>query len=439
MPTEDAVKVQLIKLKNETPRRRKLQMFYYLKPVIGEDEIKTSNYLQAEFDRNSNSIIVNNFRNEDFKNIVFISSSEKINSYTGIKKEFLGNGGLKNPYGIQLDNLSDNLKLKESEIIAIQIEVELEALASKEISIILGASKSQIECKDLAYKYCNINNCIQEEEEVKKYWNKLLTSIQVNTPSDSLNILLNGWTMYQTIASRIIGRTGFYQSGGAYGFRDQLQDSMSAKYLNPKLTRNQIIMHSKHQFIEGDVEHWWHEDTQRGIRTRFSDDLLWLPYVVADYIKFTNDYSILNVETNYLAGKELEPGVNERYDIYYQSDINESVFKHCIKAIEKSLEFGKNGLPKIGSGDWNDGLSNVGIKGEGESVWLAFFLGTVLKNFIPICEYMERNNLTTERYSEKYTKIIEQLKKSVNSNAWDGRWFKRAFMDDGNELRKLTK
>ncbi len=245
--------------------------------------------------------------------------------------------------------------------------------------------------------------------------------------------------MYQTIASRIIGRTGFYQSGGAYGFRDQLQDSMSAKYLNPKLTRNQIIMHSKHQFIEGDVEHWWHEDTQRGIRTRFSDDLLWLPYVVADYINFTNDYSILNVETNYLAGKELEPGVNERYDIYYQSDINESVFKHCIKAIEKSLEFGKNGLPKIGSGDWNDGLSNVGIKGEGESVWLAFFLGTVLKNFIPICEYMERNNLTTERYSEKYTKIIEQLKKSVNSNAWDGRWFKRAFMDDGNELRKLTK
>lgn len=438
VPKEDSVKVQIIKLKNETPRRRKIKLVYYLKPVIGEDETKTNDFFDFKFNKNTNTVLARNIVNSDYRNIVFVSSSEKIKSYTGIKKEFLGDGGLNNPSGLKLDNFSNKFLNKVSNIIAIELEIELDSLENKEISIALGTNDTILGCQDLAYKYSNINNCMQENENVKKYWSNLLSKIQVETPVESMNILLNGWAMYQTITSRMWGRTGFYQSGGAYGFRDQLQDSLSCKYLNPEITRNQIIKHSKHQFIEGDVEHWWHEETGRGIRTRFSDDLLWLPYVVADYVEFTGDYSILDVKTNYLQGAVLEAGIDERYDLYLPSDVSGTIYEHCIKSIEKSLNFGERGLPKIGSGDWNDGFSTVGNKGKGESVWLAFFLGSVLEKFVKICVYMENKN-NSEKLSEKYTQIIEQLRKSINANAWDGRWFNRAFTDDGKVIRKLAK
>lgn len=434
VPKEDTAKIQIIRLKNETPRKRKIKLVYYLKPVLGEDETKTNEFFDFKFNRNSNMILAKNIINSDYKNVVFVSSSEKIKSYTGIKKEFFGDGGITNPNGIKLDNFSNKFSKKTSNIIALEIEVDLEALENKEISIVLGASDTVIGCQDLAYKYSNINNCIQENENVRRYWNELLNVIQVNTPVESMNIILNGWAMYQTLASRMWGRTGFYQSGGAFGFRDQLQDSLSTKYLNSEITKNQIIRHSKHQFIEGDVEHWWHEETKRGIRTRFSDDLLWLPYTVADYIEFTNDYSILDIQTNYLDGLILEKGIDERYDLYETSKELGSIYEHCIKAIEKSLDFGEHGLPKIGSGDWNDGFSTVGNKGKGESVWLAFFLCDVLDKFSKICEYKD----DVEK-SEKYRQIIEKMRKAINTNAWDGRWFNRAFMDDGKVLRKFAK
>ena len=441
VPKDDTVKVQIIKLKNETPRKRKLKLVYYVKPVMGEDEIKTSKFFNTEFNKNSNIILAKNIANSNYQNSLFISSSEKIKSYTGIKKEFLGNAGLENPIGLKLDNFSNKLLNKNSEIIAIEIEVELESLENKEISIVLGASETILGCQDLAYKYSSLNNCNQEYESIKRYWNNLLNTIQVTTPLDSMNIILNGWSMYQTIASRMLGRTGFYQSGGAFGFRDQLQDSLSVKYLNPEITKKQIIKHSKHQFKEGDVEHWWHEETNRGIRTKFSDDLLWLPYTVADYVEFTGDYNILDIETNYLEGEMLKQGEDEKYDQYLPSVEKQSIYYHCIKAIEKSINFGEHGLPKIGSGDWNDGFSTVGNKGKGESVWLAFFLCSVLNKFIPICQYME-NKIgvdSKEKKSKKYQEIVEQLRKTINTNAWDGRWFKRAFTDDGKELRKPSK
>ena len=432
IPKEDSVKVQIIKLKNETLRKRKIKLVYYLKPVIGEEEVKTKGFLKFKFDRNSNTILAQNIINSDYKNIVFVSSSEKIKSYTGFKKEFLGNGGLQNPSGLKLDIFSNKFSNKISSIIALELEIELEALENKDISIVLGTGDTIIECQDLAYKYSNLNNCFQEYEIVKRFWNDKLSNIQVSTPVESMNILLNGWAMYQTLASRMWGRTGFYQSGGAFGFRDQLQDSLSCKYLNPEITKNQIIKHSKHQFTEGDVEHWWHEETRRGIRTRFSDDLLWLPYAVSDYINFTNDYSILDVETSYIDGAVLEKGIDERYDIYVPSEQKGTIYEHCIKAIEKSLNFGEHGLPKIGSGDWNDGFSTVGNKGKGESVWLGFFLGSVLNDFSKICEY--KGDLGK---AEKYKETVKQLRKSINTNAWDGRWFNRAFMDDGKVLGSL--
>ena len=244
--------------------------------------------------------------------------------------------------------------------------------------------------------------------------------------------MLNGWTVYQTIESRLLGRSGYYQSGGAYGFRDQLQDTLGLKYIHPEFLKHQILKHAKHQFVEGDVEHWWHEETGRGIRTRFSDDLLWLVYVTLEYINHTGDTSILEIEIPYLQGELLKEGEDEKYDKYQVTSFKEPLYEHCKKAIERSLNFGENGLPKIGSGDWNDGFSTVGNKGKGESVWLGFFLYGILDKFIPICKQKGEEEL-----AQKYTIIQNQLKRALNTNGWDGRWYKRAFMDDGNILGSM--
>ena len=200
-----------------------------------------------------------------------------------------------------------------------------------------------LNAKDMAYKYSKISNAKEELNRVKRYWYKLLTRVQVKTPLESMNILLNGWAVYQTIVSRLWARTGYYQSGGAVGFRDQLQDTLGVKYIDAELMKNQILTQAKHQFIEGDVEHWWHEETNRGIRTRFSDDLLWLCYVTSEYIEYTGDKSLLDIEIPYLQGELLEDGVDERYDLYLESKEKGNLYEHCIKAIEKSLNFGENG------------------------------------------------------------------------------------------------
>ena len=198
------------------------------------------------------------------------------------------------------------------------------------------------------------------------------------------------------------------------------------------MIKNQIIKHSKHQFIEGDVEHWWHEETKRGIRTRFSDDLLWLVYLTEEYIEAVGDNEILDIKTPYLQGKVLEEDEEERYDVYKESSMQETIYEHCIRAIEKSLNFGERGIPKIGTGDWNDGFSEVGNKGKGESVWLGFFMYTVINRFLPYIELKGE----TERLN-KYKEILQKLKIALNKNCWDGRWFRRAYMDDGNILGSI--
>ena len=401
---------------------------YFVKQVLGEDEIKSDGYIKVNYDENSNMVFAENMYESDFKSKVYVSSSERIKSYTGDKKSFLGKGGLSNPDGLKKVRLNNN-SLGTSHCIAIQIEVELESMSTKEIVLNLGAADNIIDGKNTAYKYSKITNCRQELEAVKKKWKDILEKIQVNTPLESLNIMLNGWALYQTISSRLYGRTGFYQSGGAFGFRDQLQDTLCLKYIEPEIIKNQIIKHSKHQFIEGDVEHWWHEETSRGIRTRFSDDLLWLVYVVEEYIEVTGDRSILNIETPYLKGKVLEENEEERYDLYNESNVKETIYEHCIKAIEKSLNFGEHGLPKIGTGDWNDGFSTVGNKGKGESIWLGFFLYTVIDRFLPYIDEKER--------IDKYKNILENLKEALNTAGWDGRWYRRAYTDDGQILGSI--
>ena len=326
--------------------------------------------------------------------------------------------------------------------------------------LMLGAEENLLESKNTAYKYSKIQNAKQELERVKNNWKELLGRLQVKTPLESINLMLNGWANYQTINSRLLARTGYYQSGGAFGFRDQLQDTLALKYIEPIFLKRQIIKHSKHQFIEGDVEHWWHEETKRGIRTRFSDDLLWLVYLTTEYINFTGDESILEIKTPYLQGEILKENEDEKYDLYLPTQEEGTILEHCIKAIEKSLNFGENGLPKIGSGDWNDGLSTVGNKGKGESIWLGFFLYNILERFIKILKKQQNNlntslehpisenqastsNLqdsTSNQISDpitKYQTVMQQLKKALNTKGWDGRWYKRAYMDNGATLGSM--
>ena len=254
-----------------------------------------------------------------------------------------------------------------------QINIKLDAFEDKNITLILGEDNKE-SIKKTVQKYSIIENAKEELKIEKEYWNKKLRTLQVKTPNEAMDIMLNGWAMYQTIVCRLYARSGYYQSGGAFGFRDQLQDAISTKFIEPCTLREQILKHSQHQFEEGDVEHWWHDETKRGIRTRFSDDLLWLVYAVCEYIEFTGDSSILDEETPYIEGNILEINEDEKYDLYEEGENKSSIYDHCIKAIEKSLVFGENGLPKIGSGDWNDGFSTVGNKGKRRKCMASDFL-----------------------------------------------------------------
>lgn len=373
-----------------------------------------------------------NLYKDNFKDsIAFVSSSESIKSYTGNKDFFIGKGNISNPEALDKVALDNSGGLGGNSCVAIEIEVELESFEEKEIVLEFGEEENLLDAKDLSYKYSKVSNCMQELNSVKSFWYELLNRVEVNTPLESLNIMINSFAKYQTIVSRLWARSGYYQSGGAIGFRDQLQDTIGLKYVDIEFMKKQILIACRHQFIEGDVEHWWHEETNRGIRTRFSDDLLWLCYVVFEYINYTNDYTILDIEEPYVMGEELPDGVDERYDEYLESEIKENVYTHCIRAIDRSLNFGENGLPKIGSGDWNDGLNTVGNKKKGESIWLGFFIYDILGKFISICEKRNDNSRANE-YKEKR----ESLKRALNTAGWDGRWFKRAYMDDGHPLRK---
>ena len=372
VPTKDNVKINVLKLKNLEPNKRNIKLVYYIKPVLGEDEIKTNGYIKVEKD--GNLVNIKNLYKDSFKdNYCFVSSSEQIKSYTANNDFFIGRGSIKNPEGLNKVSLDNSCGLFQNSCVAIQIDIELQSFEDKELVIIFGEEDTLLCAKNCVYKYSKISNCLKELDLVKKFWHEKINNVQVKTQLESLNIMLNGVEKYQTIVSRLWSRTGYYQSGGAIGFRDQLQDTLGLKYVDIDLMKKQILMACRHQFIEGDVEHWWHEETARGIRTRFSDDLLWLCYVVYEYINYTGDYDILDEKVPYIMGELLPDGVDERYDVYLESEQVEDVYMHCIRAIDKSLNFGEHGLPKIGSGDWNDGLNTVGNKNKGESIWLRIF------------------------------------------------------------------
>ena len=426
VPNKDNVKVSILSLKNTTDKLKKINLIYYIKPVLGEDEIETNGKIYVS--KKDNIVYANNrYDSKDKSGLCFITSSEEMSSFTGNKEFFIGRGTLKEPEALYKNKLDNCSGIGRDSCVAIKINMELEQYERKDISIILGEDTEE-KIKDLAIKYSNLEVCKEELNKTNSYWNNYTNKIQVETPLESMNILLNGWLVYQTMASRLFAKTGYYQSGGAVGFRDQLQDAINMKYIDINLLKNQIIESSKHQFKEGDVEHWWHDYNNMGIRTRFSDDLLWLPYGVLEYIDVTGDRSILDIETEFLNGPLLQETEMERYDLYLPGEEKGTIYEHCIRAIERSFNFGDHNLPKIGSGDWNDGFSNVGTEGKGESVWLAFFLYDILNKWVNILKI--DNN-------EQYKEILEKLKKDINNNAWDGNWFKRAYTDDGKALGSM--
>ena len=305
VPKKDNVKINILNLKNLEPYKRNLKLVYYIKPVLGEDEIKTNGFIKLEKD--GNFIRIKNLYKDSFKNnYAYVSSSEHIKSFTGNKDFFLGDGSISIPSGLDKSSLDNSDGLNLNSCVAIEIETTLESFETKDIIFEFGEEETLIEAKDVSYKYSNLSNSIKELNDVKKYWYELLNTVQVKTPIESLDLILNGWAKYQTITSRLWSRTGYFQSGGAIGFRDQLQDTLGLKYVDIDFMKKQILLACRHQFIEGDVEHWWHEDTNRGIRTRFSDDLLWLCFVVSQYIEFTGDYSILDEKEPYVMGELLK-------------------------------------------------------------------------------------------------------------------------------------
>ena len=325
------------------------------------------------------------------------------------------------------------------EILGEDVKVESEITSDKKIKlktqVRVGAKSSiKIICKISLVKTRvtfleTLENYKNDILKIQDFWEDKLEKITIKTPVESFNIMMNGWLAYQTLTCRMWARTSFYQAGGAFGFRDQLQDSLMYLNIEPEITRKQILYHAEHQFIEGDVLHWWHPEKTNGIRTRFSDDLLWLPYTLCEYIETTEDYSILDELCGYVQAPLLRDDQDEIYMEVSKSEIKEDLYLHAIKAIEKSLNFGENGIPKMGSGDWNDGMSNV----KGESVWLGFFLYNILIRFAKICEYKKDVSLKA-----KYLMLSEELKKSLNENAWDGKWYKRAFFEDGTAIGSET-
>src|SRR5262249_19658081 len=253
--------------------------------------------------------------------------------------------------------------------------------------------------------------------------------LQVKTPSAAFDLMVNGWLPYQNLACRLRARTAFYQSGGAFGFRDQIQDASAFVFLDPKLTRDQILLHAAHQFVEGDVMHWWHPPFDRGMRTRFADDLLWLPWIAAYYVRVTGDREVMNERVPFVEARQLEKGEDE---VYLQAKVSEksaSLYEHCCLAIERSIPLGPHGLPLFGTGDWNDGMNRVGREGRGESVWMGFFIHTVLQDFLPLVEARQDH-----ARAERYRAHREKLHAALNADGWDGEWYRRGWYDNGAVL-----
>jgi len=426
------VKFIVLRIKNRSGRRRRLSATGYMGLVLGELYSKTAMHVTSEQDSETGALLLRNRYNTAFAERVsfFRIDGATAPGFTTDRNEFIGrNRGLRDPSAMTRKRLSGRSGAGMDPCAALQLSFELSPGGDREIIFQVGSAANVREATELMRQLSGSEAAMTSFAGVKAYWQSVLGALQVKTPDPALDLFANGWLLYQTTSCRIFGRSGFYQSGGAFGFRDQLQDVLALLHTRPTLTRDQIVLHASRQFAEGDVQHWWHPPEGRGVRTHCSDDMLWLPYVTARYVATTGDTAVLGVPVGYLESRLLQPEEDSLYDLPVSGNLQGTIYEHCVRAIKHSLRFGRNGLPFMGTGDWNDGMDKVGHKGQGESVWLAWFLYDVLMRFAATARVFG-----DELFAGQCTDEAVQLAKRIEASSWDGKWYRRAYFDDGAPL-----
>lgn len=430
------VKFVVVKLRNNSGRSRRLSLTGYWELVLGEWRHANLMHIVTETDPHSGALFARNAYGRECANrVVFAHVSKKqsgdpLGSVTGNRTEFIGrNGSLADPAAMRRTRLSGKTGAGLDPCAAIQSQIELADGQEREIVFIFGAAGNSDEAQHFVQRFAGPAGARQALDGVWEYWNHTLGAVNVVTPDPALNVLANGWLVYQTLSCRLWGRSGYYQSGGAYGFRDQLQDTMALIHTTPWLAREQLLRCAEHQFLKGDVQHWWHPPNGQGVRTHFSDDYLWLPYATCRYVLATGDTGVLDESVHFIEGRELNAQEEAYYDQPQRSPDEASLYEHCVRAIKYGLRFGEHQLPLMGCGDWNDGMNLVGHAGKGESVWLAWFLYQNLQQFADLA--LARHD---EEFADVCTEQAALLLKNIEANAWDGDWYRRAYFDDGTPL-----
>ena len=426
-----SVKFSVLKVRNGSGRLRRLSATGYVEWVLGDLRPKSAMHVVTAIDNSSGALFASNGYNTEFAGrVAFFDVDDMSRTLTGDRSEFLGrNGTLANPAALSRQRLSGRVGAALDPCGAIQVPFELADGQQREIIFRLGSGRDLDQARKLVQQFRRKGAARNALEQVDQYWLHTLSSIQIETPDPAINVLANGWLLYQTLACRLWARSGYYQSGGAFGFRDQLQDVMALVHAEPALAREHLLRSAGRQYPEGDVQHWWHPPAGRGVRTRCSDDYLWLPLSVCRYVTTTGDHAVLDESLSFLDGRSLGADEESYYDLPGLGGEQASLYEHCRRAIEHGLRFGEHGLPLMGSGDWNDGMNLVGIEGRGESVWLGFFLHLVLTTFAPLAE---QHGDTA--YAERCRVAAQNLRTHLAEQAWDGGWYRRAWFDDGTPL-----